>query len=270
MLQKVEVYSYAGYKVYTFAVAESVQSDYIVTDISGLTPVKSEFGLDPHINYSGSAVQTTRVGPRNIIITLRYAVGPGRIESARQYLYRYLDPKAPTTLKFVYEDGMVYNISARIEDTSSSIFEKDPQVTLNFICPDPYFYSNKSVTFDMVGENPIADRFALGNAETGFYVEISGNPKASYYSISNGIDTPLVWYGRLASNQSLEVSTVRGRKYLKVRQPDGSWTSGLDDITDGTMALTVGGARNYFSVRSQSESIPISYRMNVLPKWVGL
>lgn len=270
MLQKVEVYSYAGYIIYTFAVAESVQSDYIVTDISGLTPVKSEFSLTPHINYSGSVIDTARVGPRNIIITLRYNVGPGRIESARQYLYRYLDPKAPTTLRFVYEDGRFYNISVRLEDASSPIFEKDPQLTLNFICPDPYFYSAEQVTFDMVGGNTIEDRFAMGTAETGFYVKIDGNPNAAYYSISNGIDRPLVWYGRLASNQSLEVSTVRGRKYLKVRQSDGSWVSGLDDITDGTMALTVGGARNYFSIRSQSESVPISYRMTVLPKWVGL
>jgi len=270
MLQKVEVYSYAGYKVYTFAVAESVQSDYIVTDITGLTPVKSEFGLTPHMNYSGSVIDTTRVGPRNIFITLRYSGGPGLIESARQYLYRYLDPKASVTLRFIYDNGGVYNISARIEDTSTLIFDKDPHITLNFICPDPYFYSANTVTFDMSGGNTIEDRFSLGSAETGFYVVIDGNPNASYYEISNGIDRPLVWFGSLSSTQTLEVSTVRGNKYIKVRNSDGSQTSGLSGITDGTMALTVGGSRNYFSIRSQSTSIPISYRMTVLPKWVGL
>jgi len=270
MLQKVEVYSYAGYKVYTFSVAESVQSDYIVTDITGLTPVKSEFGLNPHINYSGSAIETTRVGPRNIQITLRYGVGPGRIESTRQYLYRYLDPKSPVTLRFVYDDGKVYIIRAYIEDTDTLVFDKDPKVTLNFMCPDPYFYSSETLTFTMKTGDTFADRFALGSAETGIYLVIDGNPNATYYEISNGIDEPLVWFGKLATGQSLEVSTVMGNKYIKVRNTDGSQTSGLGGITSGTMALTVGGTRNYFNVKSQSTSVPVSYRLSVLPKWVGL
>ena len=270
MLQKVEVYSYAGYKVYTFAVAESVQSDYIVTDITGLAPVKSEFGLNPHINYSGSAVQSTRVGPRNILITLRYGVGPGQIERARQYLYRYLDPKSPVTLRFIYDDGNTYIIRAFIEDRDTTIFDKDPKLVLNFLCPDPYFYSPSTLTFSMKTGDTIADRFALGNAETGVYLVISGNPNASYYEISNGIDDPLIWFGKLATGQSLEVSTVMGNKYIKIRNSDGSQTSGLSGITDGTMNLTVGGVRNYFSVRSQSSAVPVSYTLSVLPKWVGL
>lgn len=270
MLERVDVHNHLGVRVYTFAVADSVKSDYIAVDIQGLDPVKGEFGLRPHINYSGSGIDSARVGTRNIIFKLRYNASPGQIEGLRQHLYRYLDPKATLTLKFVYTSGNVYLIQTRIEDVESPMFTSTPETTLNFMAPDPYFYSSESISVMLETGAVIADPHSLGNAETGFYLVVYGRPGSNLYTISNGFDEDLIWSGTLTANESLEISTVRGNKYLKVRREDGSQSSGLGGIIAGTMSMTVGGLRNNVNVRTNVSSTKVNYRLTVLPKWVGL
>lgn len=271
MLQKVEVYTYLGYKVYTFGVADSSDSVYSATKIEGLTPVKGDFNLFELPNHDGAYMNSSRVGVRNIVITVHFGSLPGRVEEFRRELYKLLAPNMPVTLKFVYgSDSVNRKIDAYLEVFDSEIFSNKPTMDLNFICPDPYFRNTLSHKETLTTGTYSEDRYALGSAESGFGLTVYGNLSAEYYSIWNNIDDPLVIRVRTGGGTKLSISTQPGNKYVRLYAADGTYSNALQYIESGSLSMKLGGYRNYLSVRCQDLDIPLRYDLNMLPKWVGL
>lgn len=273
MLLRVELYTFLDYKIYTFGVSDPSGSPFSASNITGLSPVKTEFSLFEHAHVDGAFFDSARASTRSISMTVHFGERAGRVEEFRAQLYRFMSPRDPVTLRFVYSDTdntKNYEISGYMESFDGEVFTSSPTIQINFLCPDPWFKSVVGYKETLTTGTYPKDRYALGSAEYGFIVEINGRSDAEYYSIWNNIDDPIVWQGTLKSTQKLYVCTIPGIKGVRVINSDGTWKNGLDGLVSGSMTMRVGGYRTFFSVRCQDLNIPLTYQLRTTPRWSGL
>lgn len=116
-------------------------SEFRVTDIQGLGPVKAEIAtanmpLDP-----GGVYLSSDAGQRNIVLTLEYAPNweeNSTVASLRQQLMSVYMPKNKVEIEIMM-DGALYTIDGVVETFEPVIFAKLPSVQISIICPRPYF-----------------------------------------------------------------------------------------------------------------------------------
>lgn len=218
-----------------------VASPYIVTDISGLDPVKAEISSTPFATRDGSQFQSSRRAPRDIVLKvgLENGYGAASVRDLRHKLYSVCMPQTRVSIRF-YDDNVHYaTIDGLVETCDASIFSRDPEMTVSIMCFDP----------DLRAPN---DTVVLGSAipstmsSTGYfqYVDYQG-------SVPTGIrmqmttDTPL-----RAVALSLRPSLTGSVRHLSFKAPSPSFPS----LAAGSLVdvLTVPGTKHAASVLSKS------------------
>lgn len=140
-------FSLAVEKQLTFSMAGS---QYVVKNIDGLGPIKSDIStIDTPVDPGGTFM-STRTGQRNIVITLgftpNYQAGT-TVSDLRNELYTVFTPGYKIELTFTIVIGGVtklYYIKGWVESHEPLMFSDDPQVQISIICPSPYFTANES------------------------------------------------------------------------------------------------------------------------------
>lgn len=156
-------------------------SKYPIVFIDGLGPVTSEFSSSPYANLPGEYLQSSRVGTRNIVLTLDlkpdYSVGEDA-EALRQQLLTYFTPGQEVEFEFV-TDKTTRLISGVVESMEAPMFVRLPQVQISVICHDPYFRAVADLDgSDIVGTHlgaSIGDAIDVensGNVPVGFRLEL--------------------------------------------------------------------------------------------------
>jgi hypothetical protein len=111
-----------------------------IRNISGLGPVKADVITVPS-NKQGDLFQNTRIGKRNIVLTL--GLNPNWIDetmsSLRHDLYWHLYPMAWRTFQFISDDWPAVEIKGCVESFEDNMFSQDPEIIVSVICPYPYF-----------------------------------------------------------------------------------------------------------------------------------
>jgi hypothetical protein len=179
------------------------QSSFIVSEITGLDPVKAELATYPYAKFDGVKFQSSRRGSRNIVFTIEippYA-GSTSVEDRRLELYRYFLPKQKVKLTF-WKNGYEHSYTEGIvESFESNFFTDEPEVSISVLCFDPDFieaYTNTvtgaTIDLNYLG-NPgygeadyILDNY--GDVPVGFNFTMNVDVAADWFTLSmTGPDT---------------------------------------------------------------------------------
>lgn len=109
--------------------------DYIVDDISGLTPADATINSSIVSTNDGAVFNSARINPRQIVLIIK---PQGNVEKNRINLYKYFKAKKP--VKLYYKNGLRdVVIEGRVESFDGSFFTLTQTLTISIICLDPYF-----------------------------------------------------------------------------------------------------------------------------------
>lgn len=117
---------------------------YIVTQITGISPAAAVINTAVMATSDGEFFNSSRVGTRNIVITV---VIDGDIERNRMALYRYASPKS--SIRFFFKNGSrnVY-IDGYVESHEINLFDNRQAAQISIICPQPYFKAVKDTNIE--------------------------------------------------------------------------------------------------------------------------
>jgi predicted phage tail component-like protein len=117
--------------------------DYILTGMAGITPADAVINTVEVAAMDGARFNNSRVGPRNITVTLKIRGKDSEVRRRRVQLYKYIRTKQKVRLyiandqRDAYIDGYVESLQ-----DAETIFAADQRLMLSVICPDPYFRDN--------------------------------------------------------------------------------------------------------------------------------
>lgn len=252
---------------------------YIIKEIEGLDPVKSTITSSSFAQLDGSQFQSAKRESRNIVLKIGmepYYGGGSTVAQLRATLYAYFMPKNTVNLKFYIDDVFSYSILGQVESCESSLFTKDPEITISLICFDPNFsgpaelpVSGNSV--DASTEQTIA---LIGNVETGYrFVMTINRVGVTGISISNRrpdasvAQMDITPSSAFLSGDIITISTEFKKKYATLTR-GGVPSSILYAVSATSKWGPLWPGDNYYRVRVTGAAIPFS--LYYTPKYGGL
>ena len=162
-------------------------SKFPIVFVDGLTPAAAEFTSSPYANLPGEYLQSSRVGVRNIVLTLElkpdWSAGEDP-EDLRKILLGYFTPGQSVEFELV-TDKVTRHISGVVETFEAPMFVREPQVQISVLCHDPYFYESSGLgetTFvTSVEHGEMMEFLNTGDVDAG--VRIGVTPDYYMYSI---------------------------------------------------------------------------------------
>jgi hypothetical protein len=164
-------------------------------------------------------------------------------------------------------------IEGRIESCEPSIFTKDPAVDVSVMCFDPDFVDPVAVTFDGMTITDLNDMLLQydGNVDTGVVFKLFPDRDISDFTIfhqpPDGSLVTIDFSYPLIADDVLEISSVRGSKYVKVTRA-GIETSILYAISPQSGWLELQPGDN--GIRVYATDTPIYYSIDYTNKYGGL
>lgn len=119
---------------------------YYVVRVTGLTPAAANINTDALAVGDGSLFNSSKVGIRNIVITLKYKEGIN-VEEARLALYNVFKTKQWVRIFRKSETRDVY-IDGHVETFDGDLYERGQMAAISIICPDPFFKAVESTVTD--------------------------------------------------------------------------------------------------------------------------
>lgn len=258
MLTRVEVQNRSN-QFLTFEL-EDEDSEYFIKDITNLDPVKAEMVSSGLASVDGDQYQSSRLGPRNPVITLGLQdIAENSIRTLRQQLYGFFMPKSPVSLVFYDDEYKPVKLSGRVEDFSSPPFQKDPEATISILCFDPAFYEldtqSEILTIPVTGSGSLAIPYS-GTLDAGAVVKVTinndnGAPNGIQLSMqkSNGQSELMEIRYPFLKNDILTISTLPGEKTVTLTRNNQvdpilyalTYQSGWISLTPGTNNLRING-----------------------------
>lgn len=233
-------------------------SEFPITFIDGLNPVAAEVGSSDYAQDDGAFHPGSRVGTRNIVLTLEldpdYGLGHSP-ESLRRQLVSYLTPKYPVDLTFVLNGTEYRHISAIVESFEAPLFTRIPAAQISLVCHDPYFtgdpithskdglQTNDYHTFHMLGDIRVGFEYSclLVSSQSnirflgleGGELIISHAFTASEYKTFNLVTVPrrrAIWVSSSAGSVNLlsEMEDINRWPLLRFSNSLGVWDSGAN------------------------------------------
>lgn len=126
-----------------------------VKSVEGLGPAEAQINTTDISSGDGSVFNSSRVGARNIVLTLGFVDDPAQgysVESARLATYRYFPVKQPVTF-YVKTDNRYAAITGYVESNEPNIFTDESETQISLVCPSPYFVSvdaNATTSFSAI------------------------------------------------------------------------------------------------------------------------
>ena len=142
-----------------------------ISFVDGLGPPKAEMSSSKYANLDEDHYQGSRVGARNIVLTLELAPSYSLNQDAedlRTQLYKYFAPKNTVNLEFITTKGTRY-ISGVVESFEPPMFVQVPAVQISIMCYNPFFNAGTPVVFaSNVGTGSVFNITNNGNVPVGF------------------------------------------------------------------------------------------------------
>ena len=253
---------------------QDTSSEYYITDVEGLDPVKANLVMSSFGSVDGAQYQSSRRDARNMVLHLGYNPDYSKtnIRNLRNKLYSYLMPKSKATFRLTMGDGLVVEIKGRVEDFKSSPFGKDPEATASIICGSPDFYELTSNTFNGYSVTGTTDSTISyqGNTETGFIFKLLVNRAITGFSIYHKSPSnefgDIDFVGALQANDVLSISTVSGDKYIRLLRA-GNLSSFMYGAPDPSWIQLSEGDNN---IRVVIPGATIPYTIEYVNKYGGL
>lgn len=254
-------------------------SPYIVKDIDGVGPMKVDFATSEYAGWDGGFIHDHSAGMRNIVMKIGYKpkFSAGEtIQDLRRALYRAMGPGMAVELRFYTgpTNTDTYRIKAHVESMDPVIFARDPEIQVSFMCDDPYFssLSNVVVSGNTGSINDITSK--VGTAPSGFVFLLSANASAGRVNLKTVGGDPsekfIEWLGGVDAGDKLEITTIRGKKNVRVIPATGTPYIRVSGIASySTLSLVVGPRDNKFFPTLNLDRV-MPYTLTFMPKWNGI
>lgn len=245
---------------------------YSVREITGLDPVTAVLTSSTMAQQDGAQFQNARRDLRNI--TMKLGLEPDYVEttvqSLRQGLYPYLQPKMNVTLDF-YLDGELYvTATGQVESFQNGMFSSDPEVDISILCYDPDFYGTDAMS---VGGNTVSTTNTQvitydGTTEAGVILEMTLNRDLPSFTIYNTTpDNTIQQFsvtGDLRNGDVLTMTSIAGLRSFTITRAMVPF-SGMFYVDDSSDWITLQNGDNAFRVFAAGAAI--SYTVTYTPKY---
>lgn len=128
-------------------------SGFIVANIDGLDPPKSNINMTELSSLDGSVFNSARVVNRNIVLRLIF-LEHDTIEQTRHNLYRFMPIKSKVRFEVHTDERDIYT-EGYVESNQVTIFSNQEFASISILCPDPYFYSVEDNVVSYIGSVPM-------------------------------------------------------------------------------------------------------------------
>ena len=240
MIKSITVTNYLGESL-KMELTNPYDSGIAITDITGIGPGKADINVTELTSSDGSLHNSSRLGTRNIVMTLRFMFAPD-IETVRQKTYRFFPIKKELTLTFETDNRSCY-ITGYVESNEPVIFEENEYTQISIVCPDPYFYSLRADSTVFSGvvsmfEFPFSNE-VQNNEETERFLIMSDlqfeTEQTVYYSGESEIGMT-IRIRAIGTVENLTIFNTRTREFIKLdtdklQQITGSVIIAGDEIT---------------------------------------
>jgi hypothetical protein len=254
---------------------EDVYSGIIVEDVEGLGPVKATIVSSNFSTMDGAQYQSSRREARNIVIKLELKPDflLDSVSDLRDKLYGFFMPKTQVSLRFHKSNGLVVDISGRVESCEAPLFTSEPKVNVSIICFDPDFLSIAPV--ELSGSSVAANVDTLvdydGTVETGLIFVMNVDRSLTEFTLYNrppdDIVRKLDIAASLLAGDILTISTISGAKHITLTR-SGVNSSLLYAMPSQSNWLEFFPGNNYF--RAQAEGAAVPYEISYITRYGGL
>lgn len=121
------------------------ESNYQVVNIDGLTPPKASINSSIVAGMDGSKFNSSRLEPRNLVITLRLN---GNVEQNRINLYKYFRTKQWCKVYYTNGSRDVY-IEGYVESMDSDLFSISQRMQISIVCNNPFLQDAQEIVNDI-------------------------------------------------------------------------------------------------------------------------
>lgn len=201
------------------------EHNIIITDISGLGPVKANVNISDSATIDGGAFNGARLSTRNIVMTfdLRLAADA---EFARHVLYQYFPVKKQIYLDIETVERELRAIGV-IESLEPNIFTDAETSQISMICADPFLYSTaKGQTTMFSGIDPLFEfKFP---ADDSTLVDENGWDMLEFGEIMHKQENTVFYHGdadtgviitihALAPVENITIYNSRTREFMRIK-----------------------------------------------------
>jgi hypothetical protein len=241
--------------VFEVQVGEEIEEQSLALPILGVTPkdsllIRKVTGLDApdrdlfigDFARDGGIYQGSRVGNRNVVMTLDLNPNPAlgeTVRGLRDVLYKtFMDPLIyadHVELVLHDDDGNMRNLYGYTEKLETEIFDIETMAQVSMICPDPYIRSLIETALVNTSGTWVTVPFTYGGtAETGFEVEVHQSVDITTLTLTNNYKTMTITdVTPMAAGSAVYINTNRGSRDIRkatiaqanaVRTANPSWT----------------------------------------------
>jgi hypothetical protein len=254
---------------------DDVSDGLILADVDGLDPVDATLVSSSFAGLDGTQYQSARREARNVLLTLElepdYSIDT--VRALRKRLYRFFMPKSVVNLRFIMADGLVVDISGRVEKFGSPLFSKEPKAVISIICNDPDFVDMTPVVLTGSTVSTSTETLVdyVGSIETGIEFVLSVNRPLTEFTIyhrpPDDILRKLDFAASLVAGDVLRISTISGAKGVTLTR-SGTESSLLYGRSPQSNWIELLPEDNY--IRVYAEGAPIPWQITYNNKYGGL
>lgn len=230
------------------------KSGFFISKIEGLGPPKAIINTSDMATNDGSLFNSSRVGQRNIVLTLGFLSKP-TIEYVRQLTYKYFPIKKQ--IRFQIEtDNRICETYGNVESNEPIFFSSMTGTVISIICPDPYFYSTgeDGVTVStFYAQDPLFEFEFSNESLTENLIEfgniISVPEQTIYYE--GDADTGIRMYlHALGAVENITIHNTQTRKSMRIDTDKLASLTGFGFGAGDTIIIsTIKGAKSIYLLR---------------------
>lgn len=230
------------------------KSGFFISKIEGLGPPKAIINTSDMATNDGSLFNSSRVGQRNIVLTLGFLSKP-TIEYVRQLTYKYFPIKKQ--IRFQIEtDNRICETYGNVESNEPIFFSSMTGTVISIICPDPYFYSTgeDGVTVStFYAQDPLFEFEFSNESLTENLIEfgniISVPEQTIYYE--GDADTGIRMYlHALGAVENITIHNTQTRKSMRIDTDKLASLTGFGFGSGDTIIIsTIKGAKSIYLLR---------------------
>lgn len=262
--------------------------DMAVTHAEGLHPPAAVVNMDPLALSDGALFNSSRVGTRNVVITVHFTRNP---EACRHDIYRVFKPKRAIRLYYTNWTRNVY-IDGRVESVVVDLFAQMQNAQISILCPRPFFrdiadgvtdFTTVTSLFEFPVEFPeegipfsevasYAEKAVLnaGEVETGVRIEFQTRGTVrhpGFYNTTTG-EGFVLDYDFIAGD-AVSINTLPGEKRATLVR-DGISINLLNYIQPGSSWLRMTVGDNVFAYTAETGAEYMMVRFIVTPLYEGV
>ena len=260
-------------------IALSNEKNIVITRIDGLTPPTATINMSDVAMHDGSRFNSSKVGKRNIVITLRLIRD---VEKMRILLYKYFRIKQWCKIYYSNDSRDVY-CEGYVEAFENDRFALSNEVQISIICPYPWFRELDEIIFNMstmrdmfefpfaidavgvefsaIDENILTPVINSGDVETGVILELSATNDVVNPRIYNTDTQEMIGLNfTMIAGDVIRISTVKGEKYVKLIR-DGVETNIINHLMSAPtwFQIPVGETKFTYDCTLGGESFSVKF-----------